>query len=33
MSELTAYEISKKSREKGRPTAVKYIEKITENFF
>ena len=33
MSELTAYEISKKSREKGRPTAVKYIEKTTENFF
>ena len=32
MSELTAYEIAMKSREKGRPTALDYIEKITENF-
>lgn len=33
MSEMTAYEIVMKSREKGRPTALKYIEKTTENFF
>lgn len=32
MSELSAYEIAMKSREKGRPTAVKYIEKITDEF-
>lgn len=32
MSELTAYEIAMKSRAKGRPTAIKYIEKITEDF-
>lgn len=32
MSELTAYEIAMKSREKGRPTALDYIEKLTENF-
>lgn len=32
MSDMTAYEIVMKSREKGRPTALKYIEKTTENF-
>ena len=29
---MNAYEIVLKSREKGRPTAVKYIEKLTESF-
>lgn len=29
---MTAYDIVLKSRAKGRPTAAKYIEKITENF-
>ena len=29
---MNAYEIVLKSREKGRPTAVQYIEKITEGF-
>lgn len=32
MSELSAYEITMKSRAKGRPTALKYIGKVTENF-
>ena len=29
---MNAYEIVLKSREKGRPTAVKYIEKIVDGF-
>lgn len=29
---MNAYEIVLKSREKGRPTAVRYIEKLTEGF-
>ena len=29
---MNAYEIVMKSREKGRPTAVKYIEKIVDGF-
>lgn len=32
MSELTAYQTALKSREKGRPTALKYIEKLSESF-
>ena len=32
MNNLTAYETAMKSREKGRPTALKYIEKLTEGF-
>ena len=29
---MNAYEIVLKSREKGRPTAVRYISEIVENF-
>lgn len=29
---MTAYEIAMKSRDKNRPTALKYIEKLTEGF-
>lgn len=32
MSQLTAYEITLKSRDKNRPTALKYIEKLTDCF-
>ena len=32
MNNLTAYETAMKSREKGRPTALKYIEKLTDSF-